>query len=421
MKNILSVKALPIITVFALMLLLLATGCQTKVNNAPNISLEGAIITSGNVTTEVNATLSEGKEIVSTDDIGTSVADDVQYENASYTITGVEGDLISLKLKAEDPDGDKLEYFYTPPLSQNGLWQTKDGDAGKYLVTVTVSDGKLSTSKDVLIIINPSNKPPVIDCPKEINIKEGDTVELKCSFFDKENDPLVIEYSGWMTSTTYTTNYESAGNHKVFVTVSDGFHNVTATIDVNVENVDRAPIFDEHMKDITVTETDIVTLNPEVSDPDNDEVKLTYSEPFNSKGVWKTQIGDAGTYPITVVASDGTLTTKETFTLTVKMLNTAPVMKLIPNITVNEGDTVTLKPDVADREKDPITITYTGWMKTASYTTTYNDAYPDGCNKPGCSATYKVTVTASDGVFNVSQDVYVTVKDKNRAPEFIWP
>lgn len=419
MKKILSVKALPIITVFAV-LMLLTVGCQLKVNNAPNLSLDGAIITAGNVTTQVNTTVINKTDTGSKNDTGKTDSD-IKYENASFKITGVEGDLISLKLNAKDPDGDKLEYFYTPPLNQNGLWQTKDGDAGKYLVTVTASDGKLSTSKDILIVINPSNKPPVIDCPKEVNIKEGDTVELKCNFFDKENNPLVIEYTGWMTSTAYTTNYESSGNHKVFVKVSDGTSNVTATIDINVENVDRAPIFDKHMKDVIITETDIVTLKPEVSDPDKDEVKLTYSEPFNSKGVWKTVIGDAGTYPITVVASDGTLTTKETFTLTVKMLNTAPVMKFMPNITVYEGETVSFKPDIADRENDPIIVKYTGWMTTSSYTTTYDDAYTKGCDKPGCAATYKVTITASDGVFNAAQDVYITVKDKNRSPEFVWP
>lgn len=421
MKKILTAKALPIMIFFAAMMLLL-TACQPKINSAPNFSLDGAILTSGNTSVQVNASTPITENNTTLTANGSSQVtspDDIEFENASYTITGVEGDLITLKMNAKDPDGDTLEFFYTPPLNQNGLWQTKDGDAGKYLVTVTVSDSKESTSKDVLIIVNPSNKAPIIDCPKEVNVKEGDTVELKCNFFDKENDPLVIEYSGWMASPVYTTNFESSGKHKVFVKVSDGNSNVTSTIEVVVDNVDRTPIFDKHLKDLVVVETDIVTLKPEVSDPDKDDITMTYSEPFNSKGVWKTKIGDAGTYPVTVVASDGTLTTKETFTLTVKMLNTAPVMKFLPNITIYEGDTVTLKPDVADREDDIITVVYSGWMKTASYTATYDDAYPKGCDKPGCAATYKVTVNASDGVFSASQDVYVIIKDKNRPPVFV--
>jgi hypothetical protein len=96
-------------------------------------------------------------------------------------------------------------------------------------------------------------------------------------------------------------------------------------------------------------------------------------------------------------------------------------MKFIPNITVEEGETVKITPDAADREDENLKITYSGWMKDSTYTTTFDDAYPKGCNTHGCSATYKVTVTASDGVLSVSQDVYVTVKDKNRAPVFVWP
>jgi hypothetical protein len=148
---------------------------------------------------------------------------------------------------------------------------------------------------------------------------------------------------------------------------------------------------------------------------------LTYSDPFDTDGIWKTKIGDAGSYPVTVVATAGKLSTKETFTLTVKMINTAPVMSTIQNITVNEGETVKIVPEVKDRENTQLTIKYTGWMTNSTYTTTFDDAYPKGCDTRGCSATYKVTVTASDGEFSTSQDVYVTVVDKNRPPVFVWP
>ncbi len=387
------------------------TGCQPKENVAPNMTIEGAMITTGNVTTTLNEKDNEN-----------SAATEQEYKNVAFTLSGTEDDLITLKPNAVDPDGDKITYTYSAPFNKNGLWQTKDGDAGKYLVTVTATDGKATTSADVLVIIHASNKAPSVDCPETLKIKEGDTVKINCNFFDKEDDPLTIEYSGWMTSTTFTTNYDSQGSHDVFVKVSDGTHDISKTINVVVENVDRAPIFVVHLKDLTVTESDVVTLNPEITDPDQgDAVGITYSEPFNTKGIWKTKLGDAGTYPISVVASDGTLSTKETFTLTVKMLNTAPVMKLIPNMIVEEGDTVTITTDVADREKDAITITYSGWMTSSEYTTTYDDAYTKGCNEAGCSVKYKVTVTASDGVFEAKQDVYVTVNDKNRPPVFIWP
>ena len=414
-----TISIISVLTVLALLFVI--TGCQQAPTQAPNVTLQGAVITSGNnVTTFVNQTEMNKTVNQTTTKTGTQTAD--QYKNVSKVITGTEGDLIKLDVKAVSPDGVPITYKYSSPFNERGLWQTKDGDAGKYLVTITASDGKLSSSLDVLVQLNPSNKPPVIDCPSDVTVKEGETVELKCSYFDKENDPLVIEYSGWMNSPTLTTNYESSGDHKVFVRVSDPTHNVTKTIIVHVENVPRAPIFNQHMKDLTVTEGDIVTLAPNMTEPDiGEKIAMSYSDPFNKNGIWKTTIGDAGTYPISVVATSQGLSTKETFTLTVKMQNTPPVMATLANITVDEGETVSIAPQVKDRENNPIKITYTGWMTTSTYTTTFDDAYPKGCDTRGCSATYKVTVTASDGFFNVSQDVYVTVKDKNRAPVFVWP
>ena len=413
-------KLLSIVSIVALLMVVVLTGCQQNPGTPLNVTLEGAIISSANGTTMLNATqVKTNTSIVSSNMTST---ESNEYNNVSYTITATEGDLVTLRLKAVDPNGLSLTYTYGAPFNENGLWQTKDGDAGKYLIKVVASDGYANASADVLVVIKPSNKPPIIDCPDTITVKEGETVNLNCNFFDPENDALTIEYSGWMSSPTYTTNFDSAGLHKVFVKVSDGFHNVTKTVNVNVENVDRAPIFNQHLKDMTITETDVVTLAPNVTDPDaGDNVWLTYSIPFSNKGVWKTQIGDAGVYPVSVVASDGTLNTKETFTLTVKMLNTPPVIKYMPNITVSEGDTVKIVPEVKDRDNDPITVTYSGWMTSSTYTTTFNDAYPTGCSKPGCSATYKLTVTASDGVYNTSQDVYVTVVDNIRPPSFVWP
>ena len=45
---------------------------------------------------------------------------------------------------------------------------------------------------------------------------------------------------------------------------------------------------------ISVNETDIIILNPVISDPDNDPLTVTYTAPFNSSGIWATKIGDAG-------------------------------------------------------------------------------------------------------------------------------
>ncbi len=162
------------------------------------------------------------------------------------------------------------------------------------------------------------------------------------------------------------------------------------------------------MTRITAKEGELISLKPQARDPDDDEITYTFSTPFNSEGEWQTERGDAGTYEVTVTASDGDLRDSRKVLIIVESVNRPPVMQRIPNVTLREGETVRLSPVVTDPDGDAVTITYSGWMDRANYTTTYNDA-----------GTHTVTVRASDGIDSVSQDVTITVLKVNRPPEII--
>ena len=335
-----------------------------------------------------------------------------------YTVEGTEGDIIQLKPQAIDPDGNAITYSFTPPFDVNGRWQTKIGDEGTYQVTVGASDGKSTTTEVVGVIVHRANRPPVISC-KEVKVNEGDIVDLHqaCSVTDEDDREIIVTYGGWMSSWRYQTTFDDAGSHTVTITASDrrngkSLHTVTKDVIVNVKNVNRPPVFnDKFPAQITATEDDIITLPRDlITDPDGDKVKVTFGTPFGADGVWKTKLGDAGTYDADVVASDGTDTTKRTVHLVIKMLNTAPVLKTIPDITVKEGEAVKLPISAYDREGDKLTTTIGGWMTSDTYKTTYDDA-----------GSYTVKVSVTDGVFNASQVVHVTVIDVNRPPVFVVP
>jgi len=159
---------------------------------------------------------------------------------------------------------------------------------------------------------------------------------------------------------------------------------------------------------ITVKEGELVFLKPETEDPDSDPILYTFSEPLDKDGKWQTKKGDAGSYEITVTASDGKLKDTQKILLVVESVNKPPVLKPIADITVNEGETVRFEPVATDPDGDKVTITYSGWMTEAIYTTNYDDA-----------GTHIVTVTASDGKESASQDVIVTVNDVNRPPKIV--
>ncbi|MBU3941962.1 MAG: hypothetical protein KKF74_03545 [Nanoarchaeota archaeon] len=159
---------------------------------------------------------------------------------------------------------------------------------------------------------------------------------------------------------------------------------------------------------IIVKEGELVVLKPESEDPDADTILYTFSEPLDKNGRWQTKKGDAGSYEITVTASDSELTDTQKILLVVESTNNPPVLSPIADITINEGETVSLEPIATDPDGDKVIITYSGWMTEASYTTNYNDA-----------GTHIVTVTASDGIESASQDVIVTVNNINRPPRIV--
>jgi len=337
------------------------------------------------------------------------IISDEEKQSADIIINVVEEDLIDLNPVAIDPDGDDVTYSFSEPFSPNGLWQTKRGDTGKYLVTITATDGELSTVQDALIVVGEANNLPIVECSKEIKVKEGEEVKLNCNAYDPDDEALIITYEGWMESGTKQTNYDDAGTYTTHITVSDGENRASTDVTVTVTNTNRAPIIEE-LNDIYATETEVIVIDAKIEDPDGDEIEITYGEPLNDEGIFRTEDGDSGEYIVTITASDGDKTTKESFTLTIDDINTAPTMETISDIIIEETETVEINVEATDAEGDEITIIYEGWMETNTKQTNYDDA-----------GTYTVTIAATDGEKTTSQEVNIIVHNKNRAPTFVIP
>lgn len=320
----------------------------------------------------------------------------------------VEGDLVSFpNLQAVDPDGDTITYTFTPPLNTAGQWQTTVGDAGEYRVTITASDGKNSVSQIVIIQVDPKNRPPeILLASKEMTVNEGEPVVIDAKVSDADGDEVTLTYDGWMLSSSMSTDYDDAGTHEVELRASDGTVTTTERVLITVKNVNRAPTVNL-IADVIVKEGDKITVSPTASDPDGDKVLFVYGSPITADGTWQTTADDVGKYRINVTATDGDLTAATSFLLTVESLNKPPVIQIADLITVDEGQTVMLSPTISDPEGDEMTISYSGWMSSSTYTTGYED-----------SGSHLVTITASDGINTAKKDVTVMVTDVNRPPTF---
>lgn len=332
----------------------------------------------------------------------------VKGKDYDYEVRAKENDNIKLDVIVEDPDKDEIEITYSSPFSKEGTWQTKEGDAGEYFVTVSASDGKSTDKKLIKVIIDEFNHAPIIDIKDNFTFREGDTIVLKPKIKDIDDDNVTLTYSGFMTSEKKELGYDEAGTHIVTITASDGRKKSEKSIKIFVLDKNRAPVIEIKEHKINITETELARIDYIISDPDKDELRINFTKPFNQTGEWQTKEGDAGRYEVKISASDGKLTTTDTVTVIVNRLNHPPefVISSIKDIVVEEGDLIYLTPQVKDKDNDPVTITYSGWMKTARYQTGYDDA-----------GVHEVTITASDGKNQTSKTIKITVKDVNRPPQ----
>jgi hypothetical protein len=146
-----------------------------------------------------------------------------------------------------DPDGDPLSYSWDFDDS-NGIQSesiliaprhTYD-EPGFYLVTLTVSDGLLNSTDDIMVKVNP-NMPPIIDLGPDLEV-----AVLETFYLDTRNvsDPNMdaLEYS-WdfddsdgiqVDSTEKFPNhrYDKAGEYTITLTVTDGEFTVEGIINV---------------------------------------------------------------------------------------------------------------------------------------------------------------------------------------------
>lgn len=281
----------------------------------------------------------EEAEAISIEEADISIEEEEEIAEDATVVVVEETELVSLIPKADDPDQDVLDFAYTSPLDGNGEWQTTYGDAGEYTVTVTASDGSLTASKEVLIIVNRKEEAPVFESfsPEKtaIEIDETDVMTFEVDASDLNEDILMYSWKldgieiGTDASLEYQTTYEDSGSHTVKVSVSDDLFDTEKIWSVTVNNLNRKPLLTE-VEDIEARETDTIVIELEAVDNDGDELSFEIDdERLIQDGnlfTWETTYDDAGEHLVTVSVSDGMDTTSQELTITVENVNRAPVI-----------------------------------------------------------------------------------------------
>jgi hypothetical protein len=338
----------------------------------------------------------------------TTIEEEEEEEEPIETKTFTAGELVSVKPVLTEGAKDVV-FTFTAPLNENGEWQTTENDVGEYIVNITATNPVGSVTKQLKIIIVSDNMPPVISNLNPITVYAGETITLNPIVSDPDGDDVTITYSGFMSESVKQTTENDIGEHQVTVTASDGKTQTSITITITILEPRNPPVI-EDISPIEVLEGELVKVDVEAYSEDEREITLSFSAPLNNQGEWQTQIGDFGSYSITVTASDGELESTKTFSVIVTATNRAPILSHEPEVKVtvlkDETKTITLNPEISDPDGDEITLTYSGFMDSRTKVVNEND-----------EGEHTVTITASDGKAQVSVDVKIII-EVNTPPEF---
>ncbi len=350
-----------------------------------------------------------------------------------------------------DPDDDPMNYtaissnttVVTVSISGTILTITEVG-LGAATITVTASDGSLSTNDQFSFTIDNVNDPPEVLQPLgDRSFDEGflsTSINLTNFFSDPDGDVLSFSASSANTdvvtvsvsSNTLTITEVGLGSAEVTVTASDGSLTNQDIFTASVGNVNDSPVIQVPVNDQVYDEyfdTETIDLSSVFADPDGDA--LTISAISSNTNVVAVSVSGTtltiterglGTSTINLTATDGDLSVLDQFNVSVVNVNDNPeVRNPLPDREFDEGfvsSGISLAATFTDKDGDVLTLSAvssnTGVVSVSISGTTLTLA------ETGLG-TATVTVTASDGNLHVSDDFIVVVNNVNDQPVVISP
>jgi len=331
----------------------------------------------------------------------------------SKTFTVRETDFVQMKAEAVDLDGDNIVYYYSPPLNENGEWQTGYDDAGEYDIQLTASDGINQVNQTVKLIVENRNQAPYLSRNK-ITSKETQTIDLKILIVDPDDDPLDYMFEVPFDSNgIWNTGYDDEGTYTVNVGFSDGEFNSKDRIEVTVLKTNQPPVILELFEEdkiVNAKEGKNLEFFVNAKDSDGEDLTITWS--YDDEIISERSSGDLyldynqeSEHTLRLVIADGVTEVTKEWTVKVEGTNRKPQLILLP-VTMNEGETIYLDlPDV-DLDGDVLTYSFEAPLnQEGEWTTDYED-----------SGKYKLRVSVSDGEFTDTEYLDIEVLNVDRSP-----
>jgi hypothetical protein len=303
-------------------------------------------------------------------------------------------------------------FNYTPTENWYGT------DSFTYIITDV--NGDISTAT-VTINVNKVDNAPVLNLITNQTTNENQLLQFTITATDPDGDSLTY-YSLNLPSganlnattglVTWTPLYTQSGVYPVTFYVTDGNLTANQTINITVNNVDRAPILNT-ITDQTTNINQLLQFTITATDPDGDS--LTYYA-TNLQGdatinattglvTWTPTI--TGTYPVTFYVTDGNLTTNQTININVNKIDQPPILNTITNQNTNENQLLQFTITATDPDGDSLTyltapLPYGSNLNSTTGVFTWIPTYTQ-------SGVYPVTFYITDGNLTASQTINITV------------
>ena len=333
-----------------------------------------------------------------------------------------------------------------------------DGD-NVYQVSVSASDGTLTTTQALSVTVGNANEAPVIVSGTTFAIAENASAVDSVVASDPDGTLSTYAISGGADAAKFTIdaasgalsfiaapNFEAPtdadGNnvYQLSVSASDGTFAVIQAVTVVVGNVDEAP--EIATTAFSAVENGVAAGTLAASDPDgatlsyaiiggNDAARFvvdsaTGALSFVAAPDYETP-GDSdanNVYEFVVRVSDGTLATIRTVTVTIANANEAPVISSQTVFTVPEDVTAVATIVASDPESAPVTYAIGGGADATNFAIDAASgalrfvAAPnfDAPGDANADNLYDVIVVASDGLIASNKAITVAVTNVNEAP-----
>ncbi|WP_025820332.1 tandem-95 repeat protein [Shewanella marina] len=334
---------------------------------------------------------------------------------------------------------------------------------GNALITVNVSDGALSASRQFWVTVNAINDRPTISGISSRTMNEDSntgTIGFTVGDIDTSVNSLTLSRSSnnqslvpngnisvWGTGANryvkVTPKANQSGSALITVNVSDGALLASRQFWVTVKPINDRPTIGGISNRTINEDSNTGTIGFTVGDIDTSVNSLTLSRtssnqslvPNGNISVWGAganryikvtpKANQSGVADITVTVSDGSLTASRQFRLTVNAINDRPTIGAIGNQSINEdSSTGNISFNVADIDTSVNSLTLSRTSSNQSLVPTGNiSVWGTGANryvkvtpKANQSGSTNVTVTVSDGQLSASRTFAVNVNAVDDAP-----